>query len=218
MDSAADTVAIGTIGAGSNDATGLTDSQQVAATNNSGTAQDAADGTLAGVSSSDLFTVTPAQNNYVGTLTTSGNNGDIDWHFSAPNSGLIQLADKTQVYSVQDQTNPAANQSLSVSVGANDQFQFQIDAGSGAHAMVNFSAATDQTGAYVGETIDLANFTDSQGDHLTTNDILADLTTDSHGNAVVNLGHGDSVTFEHIAQSIVSAQAAHIFITHANVV
>ena len=216
--SAADTVAIDTIGSGSNDATGLTDSQQMATTNDSGTAQDAADGTLASMSSSDLFTVTPAHNNYVGTLTESDNNGAFDWHFNAPNSGLIQLADQTQVYSAQDQTSPAANQSLSVSVGANDQFQFQINAGSGAHAMVNFSAATDQNGAYIGETIDLANFADSEGNQLTTSDILADLTTDSHGNAVVNLGHGDSVTFEHIAQSIVSSQAAHIFITHANVV
>ena len=73
-------------------------------------------------------------------------------------------------------------------------------------------------GNYVGETIDMAGYHNGQGGALTIADILTDLTTDSHGNAVVNFGNGDSITFEHISQSIVSAQAAHIFITHANVV
>jgi hypothetical protein len=183
------------------------------------TTTDAADGVLNGVNSGDLITVMPTQNNYVGSLSTSvGNSGSIDWHFNATTNELAQLADQTQAYSVQDQTNPTANQSLSVSVGDNDQFQFQIKAGSGAHAMVNFSNLADQSGNYIGETIDLSGFTNSHGSSLQLADVLADLTTDNHGNAVVNLGTGDSITFQNIAQGIVSAEASHIFITHANVV
>ena len=183
------------------------------------TTTDAADGVLNGVNSGDLITVMPTQNDYIGSLSTSvGNNGSIDWHFNATTNELAQLADHTQAYSVQNQTNPAANQSLSVSVGANDQFQFQINAGSGAHAMANFSILADQSGNYIGETIDLSGFTNSHGASLQLADVLADLTTDNHGNAVVNLGTGDSITFQNIAQGIVSAEASHIFITHANVV
>ena len=184
----------------------------------SSTSADVANGSLGGVNAGDSIQVTPAQNSYAGALTTvNGSNGGVDWHFSAAPGELEQLADHTQVYTIEDQSN-STSQNIAVSIGANDQFQFQIEAGSGAHSMVNFSVATDQTGAYVGETIDLANFTNSQGVGLTLNDVLADLTTDSHGNAAVNLGNGDCITFQHIAQSTVSAQAAHIFIAHANVV
>ncbi len=142
---------------------------------------------------------------------TGGSGGEADWHFNASNNELIQLADQTQLYSVTDQTNTAATQTISVSIGANDQFAFQINAGTGTHAMVNFSAAVDQNSSYVGETISLVGFTNAQGEALNVNDILADLTSDSHGNAVVNLNGHDSITFEHVTASIVQAQAANIF-------
>jgi len=175
-------------------------------------ADDTAGGMLSGVNSSDLLAVAPAPANSLGLFTvTAGNGGSVDWHFNASNSELAQLADQTQFYSVTDQTNTTAAQTISVSVGANDQFEFQINAGTGTHAMVNFSAAVDQNSSYVGETISLAGFTNAQDEALTANDILADLTSDSHGNAVVNLNSHDSITFEHISASTVQAQAANLF-------
>jgi hypothetical protein len=175
-------------------------------------AGDAAGGTLSGVNSSDLVAVAPTPANSLGLFTvTGGNGGEADWHFNASNNELAQLADQTLFYGVTDQTNTAATQTISVSVGANDQFEFQINAGTGTHAMVNFSTAVDQNSSYVGETISLASFTNAQGAPLTVSDILADLTSDSHGNAVVNLNSHDSITFEHISASTIQAQAANLF-------
>ena len=79
------------------------------------------------------------QNDYLGALSTSaGNNDGVDWHFDASTNELAQLADHTQIYNVVDQTNNAANQTINISIGANDQFQFSSSngnfaAGSGAH-------------------------------------------------------------------------------------
>ena len=69
-----------------------------------------------------------------------------------------------------------------------------------------FSTTSDASGHYTGDTVNLVNFSNGHGGSLTLNDILADLTTDSHGNAVVNLGHGDSVVFEHLSAAVIQSQ------------
>ncbi len=113
---------------------------------------------------------------------------------------------RRKITSVQDLTTPSASQALSVSIGGSGQDQFQFSSGSGAHALVDFSTSSDASGHYAGDTVNLVNFSNDQGGSLTLNDILADLTTDSHGNAVVNLGHGDSIVFEHISASVILSQ------------
>jgi hypothetical protein len=151
------------------------------------------------VNASDLFTITPQQNDYLGAIATTADNiGGVDWHFDASPAQLSQLAGLTQYYKVQDQTNPAANQIISVSVGGDgkDQFVFDVNTnGAGTHAIVNFSTMT-ANGTYVGDVIELDNFTNAQNAPLQLADILTHLTQDSHGNAVVDLGHGDSITFQ----------------------
>jgi hypothetical protein len=179
--------------------------------------QVAADPPLVGVNASDLFTITPQQNDYLGAIATTADNiGGVDWHFDASPAQLSQLAGLTQYYKVQDQTNPAANQIISVSVGGDgkDQFVFDVNTnGAGTHAIVNFSTMT-ANGTYVGDVIELDNFTNAQNAPLQLADILTHLTQDSHGNAVVDLGHGDSITFQGVTAGAVQSEAAQIFAFH----
>jgi hypothetical protein len=192
------------------DSEGLTASQQLTITNHTDTVVDIADGTLAGTASSDQIVISPSGSNDAGALTSSPGNGAVDWHFSASNNALVQQEGQTQFYSIQDQTNPAASQSFSVSIGGPGQDTFTFNPGNSTNLLVNFSAQTDAAGHYLGDAVTLNNFTNGQGNELTLSDILNDLTTDSHGNALVNLGHGDSVVFEHVSQSVVQAQAGNL--------
>jgi hypothetical protein len=165
-----------------------------------------ADGTLDGAAASDTIDIA-AQGNYPGVLTVSPNdNGGVDWHFAASDNDIVQQAGQTLNYSVQDLTTPSASQALSVSIGGFGQDQFQFSSGSGTHALVDFSTTSDASGHYTGNTVNLVNFSNDHGGSLTLNDILADLTTDSHGNAVVNLGHGDGVVFEHLSAAVIQSQ------------
>lgn len=179
--------------------------------------QVAADPPLVGVNASDSITITAQQTGYLGTIATSpDNNGGVDWHFDASPAQLSQLAGLTQYYTVLDQTNPAANQTISVSVGGDgkDQFVFDMNSnGAGTHAMVNFSTAS-ANGTYTGDVIELDNFTNAQNAPLQLADVLAHLTQDSHGNAVVDLGHGDSISFQGVTAATVQAEAAQIFTFH----
>ena len=74
------------------------------------------------------------------------------------------------------------NQTLSVSVGGpgNDNFVFQP--GIGAETVTNFNPQAD--------TIELDNFANAQS----MQELASLITTDSHGNAVIELGHGNSIT------------------------
>jgi len=173
--------------------------------------QQLASGTLADVQSGDAFTVTPTGGSHLGQLTTAADDGGgVDWNFTATNAEIAQLEGKSQTYLIQDQTNSSANQTLGISVGGEGNDQFFFFAHSGNHQMVNFSTQVDQSSSYYGDSITLNNFT-SQGHALTLADVLADLTQDSHGNAVVNLGGGDSITFQHVSESIIQAQAGNLF-------
>jgi hypothetical protein len=179
--------------------------------------QVVADPPLVGVSASDSITITPQQTNSLGTIATNADsNGGVDWHFDATPTQLNQLAGQTQYYTVQDLTHPTANQAISVSVGgeSKDQFVFDMNTnGAGTHAIVNFSTAT-VNGAYVGDTIELDNFTNAQNAPLQLADVLVHLTQDAHGNAVVDLGHGDSIAFQGISAGVVQAHADQIFAFH----
>ena len=92
----------------------------------------------------------------------------------------------TQSYNVGiiDAQNPAenVNQTVSVSIGGagNDNFVFQP--GIGADTIVNFNPQND--------TIELDGFANAQ----TVQELQSLITSDAHGDAMINLGHNDSIT------------------------
>jgi VCBS repeat-containing protein len=176
--------------------------------------QDVADGSLSGVGATDQITITPSQGGgYDGTSLTDGAVGhsSLDWHFNASISQLAQQAGVTQVYTITDTTKPSASTTLSVSIGGPGSDQFNFSPSTGVHALVNFSTTVDSSGHYLGDSVNLQGFTNASNQPLALTDVLADLTTDSHGNAVVNLGAEGSLTFAHVSQATIQQQAEHIF-------
>ena len=138
-------------------------------------------------------TVTPEGSGYAGSFsldTASESNGStsVGWQFSladdqinvAPNQTVTQGYD----VSVTGPQGSAASQEVSVSIGGtgNDNFVFQP--GIGADTIVNFNPQHD--------TIELDHFANAQ----TVQELQSLITPDAHGNAVIDLGHGDSITLD----------------------
>ena len=137
--------------------------------------------------------VTADGSGYVGALSldpVTDNNGSVSLGFEfSPGNDQIGLASGqtlTQSYdiSVTDVQNLAEslNQTVSVSFGGpgNDSFVFQP--GIGADTIVNFNPQND--------TIELDQFANAQ----TVQELQSLITTDAHGDAVIALGHNDSIT------------------------
>ena len=74
------------------------------------------------------------------------------------------------------------NQTVSVSIGGSGSDNFVFKPGIGADTVVNFNTQHD--------TIELDNFSSAQ----TVQQLQALITTDIHDDAVIELGHGDSIT------------------------
>jgi hypothetical protein len=161
---------------------------------------------VSGVGATDTLTVAPPAN-AIGTVTAAAGNGTVEWQFQASNAQLDHLMGLTQSFTVHDQANSAVAQTVAVSVGGNGNDQFVFHAGVGADTMVNFSTLAAAQGAYAGDTIELANFTGI----TSPSDVLAHLSADSHGNAVVDLGNHDSITFQGLSVAQIQANASHIF-------
>jgi hypothetical protein len=93
----------------------------------------------------------------------------------------------TQSYSVNlvDPQNPAANlqQTVSVSIGGAGNDNFVFHPGIGADTITNFNPQQD--------TIELDSFTSAH----TIQQLQSLIHTDLHNDAVIDLGHGDSITF-----------------------
>jgi len=130
---------------------------------------------------------------YVGTFsfdpaTESNGTASVGFEFSLGNdqNNLTPGETLTQSYgvSVTDAQNPAANmnQTVSVSIGGagNDNFVFQP--GIGADTIINFNPRAD--------TIELNGFSNAQ----TVQELQSLITSDAHGDAVLDLGHHDSIT------------------------
>jgi hypothetical protein len=177
------------------------------------TAQQMSDETnsVSGVSAADTLTVTAAGTNPVTgpTVTATAGAGTIEWQFEASNAQLDHLMGITQSYTVTDQNNSAVSQTVAVSVGGAGNDQFTFSAGVGADTMLNFSTISNAQGHYAGDTIELNNFTDI----TSVSAVLAHLSADSHGNAVVDLGNHDSITFQGVSVAVIQANASHIFQT-----
>jgi hypothetical protein len=138
-------------------------------------------------------TVTPEGSGYEGSFaldTASESNGStsVGWQFSladdqinvAPNQTVTQGYD----VSVTGPQGSAASQEVSVSIGGSGNDNFVFQPGVGADTIVNFNPQHD--------TIELDHFANAQ----TVQELQSLITPDAHGNAVIDLGHGDSVTLD----------------------
>jgi hypothetical protein len=124
----------------------------------------------------------------LGPVNESNGTVSVDWAFklagqaNSPASGetLTESYDVT----ISDAQNPVSsvNQTVSVTIGGpgNDNFVFQP--GIGADTISNFNPQQD--------TIELDHFTNAQ----TIQEVQSLITTSAHGDAVISLGHNDSVT------------------------
>jgi hypothetical protein len=154
----------------------------------------------------DILTasVTPEGSNYLGTFTldpvTETNGGAVIGFGFTPGNDQINLTQGetlTQSYNVQvtDAQHPAdnVNQTVSVSIGGPGNDNFVFVPGVGADTIINFNPTAD--------TIELDHFANLQN----TQQLAALIATDAHGDAVIELGHGDSITLPGMAASYLQA-------------
>jgi len=166
--------------------------------------------TFAGFEASGPITAsaTPQASGYIGNFTLgpvsqhSDGSVSIGFEFAFGDQVSLSLGESlTQSYSVTiaDAQNPAAQatQTISVSIGGpgNDKFVFQP--GVGADTVTNFNPQTD--------TIEFDHFANVQ----TPQQLEALITTNTHGDAVIDLGHNDSVTLT----GVTLAQLQHMLTT-----
>jgi hypothetical protein len=142
--------------------------------------------------------VTPQGSNYIGSFSVdlpTDNNGTttVGYGFqlgSAP-ANLSAGETLTQSYSVSiaDAQDSAVSQSqtISVSIGGSGADNFVFTPGLGADTIANFNVQQD--------TIELDHFADVQ----TTQELQSLLSADAHGNAVIDLGHNDSITLQGVS-------------------
>jgi len=121
-------------------------------------------------------------------------------------ANLASAETLTQSYdvTVTDPQNPAENltQTISISIGGSGTDNFTFQPGIGADTIANFNPQQDS--------IELDHFTDVQ----TIQELQSLITTDGHGDAVIDLGHNDSVTLQGVTtqqlQQVI--QEGHVFL------
>ena len=163
----------------------------------------------------DTFTdsVTPDGSNYAGSFsldqpTESNGQVSVNFDFMAKNDQMnpAQGETATQSYNVTvaDAQNPAEtmNQTVSVTVGGPGNDHFVFAPGIGADTVTNFNLQQD--------TIELDHFGNAQ----TVQELQALISTDMHGDAVINLGHNDSVTLSGVTDTQLQhvIQAGHVLL------
>jgi VCBS repeat-containing protein len=141
--------------------------------------------------------VTPDGSNYDGSFTLdqpteSNGHGSVGFDFMASDDQLNLTAGETvtQSYSINvaDAQNPAENVSrtVSVTVGGPGNDHFVFAPGVGADTVTNFNPQHD--------TLELDHFANVH----TVQELQALITTDAHGDAVIDLGHHDSITLANV--------------------
>ena len=143
--------------------------------------------------------VTPDGQNYVGNLTTgavtdSNGTASADYSFSLGNDQINVAPGQTETQSYQvslaDAQNPAANttQTVAVTIGGAGNDNFVFAPGVGHDSVLNFN---------VHDTVELDHFSNAQ----TVQELQSLITADTHGNAVLDLGNHDSITFLNTTQA-----------------
>ena len=188
----------------------IADPSPAEVTNTSATTPPAAEGVVSfatsdtnpnsGNGSAVTASVTPEGSDYLGTFSlasTTENAGiaAVDWQFSLANDHINLAPGQavTQSYEVgiTDAQNSAATlyQIISVSIGGPGNDNFVFTPGIGADTIVNFNPAQD--------TIELDNFANIQN----LQQLAPMITSDGHGDAVIELGHNDSITIPGMSAS-----------------
>jgi VCBS repeat-containing protein len=158
---------------------------------------DVADGiiTVADTDPSNTQTAsfTPEASGYSGSfsldsVTVTDGNASVGWAFSLGSDQIPLAAGQTMTQSynvsVTDPQNPTVDvsQTASVSIGGPGNDNFVFAPGIGADTITNFNPQQD--------TIELDHFANAQ----TIQELQSLITTDAHGDAVIDLGHNDSIT------------------------
>jgi hypothetical protein len=157
--------------------------------------------------------VTPDGQNYVGNLTTgavteSNGTAAVDYGFSLGNDQINVAPGQTVTQSYQvsltDAQNPTANatQTVAVTIGGAGNDNFIFAPGVGHDTVLNFNAQQD--------TVELDHFNNAQ----TVQELQSLITADTHGNAVLDLGNHDSITFLNTtqAQLLQAVQNGHVLL------
>jgi hypothetical protein len=157
----------------------------------------------------------PANNNSNVTEANGSTPGSVDWHFNLTSSELngLPIGDTvTQSYNVTiDDGQPGGQMTQTVAISwgsvAADTFTFQP--GIGTDTVLNFQLGSDA--------IDFNNGQDSAhlGPTMTadqTNHILSLLMSNTTGDAVLNFGHGDTVTLAGISATDLQHSINHIIV------
>jgi hypothetical protein len=170
---------------------------------------------LADPNSADTLnaTATPEGSNYAGTfaldpVTESNGTASVGFEFSLGNDQINLAPGQTLTQSyevaVTDAQNPAVNvnQAVSVSIGGPGNDNFVFAPGVGADTIVNFNPQAD--------TIELDHFANAQ----TAQQLASLISTDAHGDAVIELGHSDSITIPGVTASYLQAHLQSLFHLH----
>jgi hypothetical protein len=164
-------------------------------------------------SNSQTASFTPDGADYVGSfsltpVSVGDGNGSVGWEFSLGNGqtdlGTAETVTQSYDVSFTDPQNPAADmsQTVSVSIGGPGNDNFVFAPGIGTDTITNFNLSQD--------TLELDHFANVQ----TAQELQALITTNVHGDAVINLGHNDSITLAGVSapqlQQII--QAGHVLL------
>jgi VCBS repeat-containing protein len=139
-------------------------------------------------------------------VTESNGTASVEFDFNNDQINLTPGETLTQSYnvSVADAQNPAenANQTVSVTVGGPGNDNFVFAPGIGADTITNFNPQQD--------TIELDHFANVQ----TVQELESLVTTDAHGDAMINLGNHDSIALPGTtsAQLLQIIQAGHVLL------
>ena len=141
--------------------------------------------------------VTPDGSGYLGSLTIASvteSNGHAlaDWQFNLGNDQINLAPGQTLTQSYGVNVN-GSNETVSISVGGPGNDTFAFEPGIGADTIVNFNVHNDA--------IDLENFSNIHS----LQQLESLITTDSHGYAVIELGHGDSITIPGVTATYLEA-------------
>jgi VCBS repeat-containing protein len=152
---------------------------------------------------------TPDHGGYVGVFevdppTETNDSGSLDWTFDF-SKVLSSGQTLTQSYDVTiaDEHGATATQQVSVSIGGPGNDNFVFKSGTGADTIVNFNPRHD--------TIELDHFANIQN----MQELAAAITPDAHGNAVLELGHGDSIAIPGVSASFLQQHLQSLVHLHA---
>jgi hypothetical protein len=153
----------------------------------------------------------PATNDSNVTEPDGATPGSVGWHFNMPSQEIEHIPantviTQTYVVTVADSHSAVATQTVSVSIGSagSDHFEFHADNHVGANTIVNFNTAADS--------IDLWDYGfNNEADLIAA--ISSNGADAQHGDAVVDLGNGDTITVAGITQDDL---ASHLSIFHSS--